>query len=429
MGDNTPDRLKAFREETRERSRGRNAWAIVNTLVIVLGFLCVIAAILLTSHRNGAVRQTARNGGLSSAAMREYATVLEQKGLTDAAIEAYEGYLGNAPLEPDARANVCYSVSKLAIAAERYEKALEFLYQAEMLNPDSPVKDEINSKIVLCLEKLGRSSDLRRELRKRTAPGRTAAELEEGEVVLAEFGGQVITDRDLEREIEKLPPAARESFQSPEKRVELLQNIVAERLLLDKANRLELDKDPEVQEELARVRDGLIVRRLIDQEVDSKTAVSTEDVRRFYEAEIERFTDPAMRTGLVGVGDSADAAREDLSNSQKNPGQAQKVVVSGDRLVQGLDKRDYDDAVRDAVMKAQPGTISEPIELGDAWYVFAVSETAAKVHVFDEVKTQAERMLRAEKQREQFQALVAETLKARSVQLYPERIHEGPAKK
>ena len=114
---------------------------------------------------------------------------------------------------------------------------------------------------------------------------------------MAEFGGQVITDRDLEREIEKLPPAARESFQSPEKRVELLQNIVAERLLLDKANRLELDKDPEVQEELARVRDGLIVRRLIDQEVDSKTAVSTEDVRRFYEAEIERFTDPAIRTG------------------------------------------------------------------------------------------------------------------------------------
>ena len=109
---------------------------------------------------------------------------------------------------------------------------------------------------------------------------------------------------------------------------------------------------------------------------------------------------------------------------QKNP-----VGVSGDRLVQGLDKRDYDDAVRDAVMKAQPGTISEPIELGDAWYVFAVSETAAKVHAFDDVKTQAERMLRAEKQREQFQALVAETLKARSVQLYPERIHEGPAKK
>jgi uncharacterized coiled-coil protein SlyX len=42
------------------------------------------------------------------------------------------------------------------------------------------------------------------------------------------------------------------------------------------------------------------------------------------------------------------------------------------------------------------------------------------------VKAQAERQLRTEKQREQFRALVADTLKARNVQLYPERLKKEP---
>ena len=426
VGENTPDRLKAFREEARERSRPGAPWPFVNTILLVLGFAGIIAAIVWTSGHGGSARQSGGGGGLPDAALREYATLLEQKGLKDAAISAYEAYLERASLEPGARANVCYSVGKLAIDAERYEKALEYLYQAEMLHPENPMSDEISGKIVLCLERLGRSNDLRRELRKRTAPQRTAADLEEGEAVLAEFAGQIITDRDLDREIEKLPPAARESFVAPEKRMELLRDIVAERLLLDKALRLELDQTPEVQDELARLRDGLIVRRLIDQEVDSKIAIAPEDVKRYYEAEIERFTEPAVRTGLVGRGDSAEAARLNLEEAQKQPNDAPNVIVSGGRVLQGLGKAEHDAAALDAIMKTPPGAVSEPVELDGAWHVFAVSETPAKVHSFDEVKAQAERMLRAEKQQEQFQALVADTLKARSVQLWGGGLGEEP---
>ncbi|MFO7975228.1 MAG: peptidylprolyl isomerase, partial [Candidatus Hydrogenedentota bacterium] len=395
MDDNTPERLQSFREKNRERSRRANIWPAVNTLLLVVGFISVIAAMVLTSKHDETVQYAGRGAGLSVSAMREYATILEQKGLTEAAIDAYEKYLEYAPLEAQPRAGVCYSVGKLAIDAERYEKALEYLYQAEMLDPGNSMKDELNSKIVLCLEKLGRSSQLRRELRKRTKPGQTADDLEEGEVVLAEFGGTVITDRDLDREIEKLPSSARKTFASPEKRIEFLRNIVAERLLLDKALRLELDKDPEVHDELAKMRDELIVRRLIDQEVNANISVSPEDVKRFYQAEIERFTDPAVRTALVGSGDSAASARKALAQAKKNPDQAKNVIVQDRRLVQGLEATEHNEAVRKAVMATEPGAVSEPLELDDTWYVFAVSETPPEVHPFEEVKAQAERMLRA----------------------------------
>jgi parvulin-like peptidyl-prolyl isomerase len=426
VGENTPERLKAFREEARGRSRQGSLWPLLNLIVLVLGFAAVLAALVWLPAPGGAARQIDERGGLSDAALRDYATLLEHKGLKDAALHAYESYLDRTFLEPGARANVCYSVAKLAIGMERYEKALEYLYQAELLNPESSVRDEISSKITLCLERLGRSNALRRELRKRTATQRATDDLEDGEVVLAEFADQIITDRDLEREIEKLPPTARDSFAAPDKRVELLRNIVAERLLLDKALRLELDQAPDVQEELARLRDGLVVQRLIDQEIDSKLSITPEDVKRFYEAELARFTEAAARTGLAGSGESADAARLNLEQVQKNPDGATQVLVSDGRVLQGLGKSEYDAAVLDALQETAPGTVSAPLELDGVWYVFAVSETPARVHPFEEVKAQAERQLRTEKQREQFRALVADTLKARNVQLYPERLKKEP---
>ena len=423
MGEHTPDRLKAFREENRERARSGGAWPVLHALLILAGFTAVIVTVVVTAKQDARVDPS---GGLSHTALREYAAILEQKGLKEAALEAYQEYLAKAPLEPQIRANVCYSVGKLAIEAGQYEKALEMLYQAEMLDPDGPMKDDIGSKVVLCLDRMGRAGDLRRELRKRTVSSRTGEDLADGEVVLAEFGGQVITGRDLEREIEKLPPAARESFDSPEKRAELLEHFVAERLLLDRALRLELDKAPEVQDELARVRDGLIVRRLIEQEIDAKLSITPGDVRRFYEAELERFTEPAARVGIVGAGDSAEAAQAALDEARQDPETAARVMVRGDRLVQGLGSPDHDAVVRDALLSATSGTVSEPLRLGEMWYVFEVSETPAQVRAFEDVKAQAERMLRTEKQQEHFQAMMAETLEAQNVQLFPERLTRKP---
>ncbi|HQK76243.1 MAG TPA: hypothetical protein PKZ25_08590, partial [Candidatus Hydrogenedentes bacterium] len=93
VGENTPDRLKAFREEARERSRPGAPWPFVNTILLVLGFAGIIAAIVWTSGHGGSARQSGGGGGLPDAALREYATLLEQKGLKDAAISAYEAYL------------------------------------------------------------------------------------------------------------------------------------------------------------------------------------------------------------------------------------------------------------------------------------------------------------------------------------------------
>jgi tetratricopeptide (TPR) repeat protein len=425
MSENTPERLKQFRAEYSGGARPGNRWAAVNTVILVVGLGAIIA--LLVSSGGGAdapAGMTAPGGGLSADALREHAGNLAEKKLPKAAVAAYKEYLDHAVLDASARAKICYSVGKLAIEAEEYEEALTFLYQAEMLDPASSVKDDLDKKIVLCLDKLGRSVDLRRELRKRTAVTRTAADVEAGEKVLAEFAGQVVTDRDLAVEIEKLPASVRETVDSPEKKAELLKNLVAERLLLDKAFRIELDKEPAIQEKLTATRDGLIVRELINREVQSKININAADVERFYKAETERFTEPATRTGIVGEGASAEAAQTNLAEASK-PGNktAQRVVLRGGQLVRGLGLEGSDEAVAKALTDTAPA----PIQIGEKWFVFAVSETPAKVHPFEAVKDQAERMLHMQKEREQFQVLIEETLKARNVKLHLDRLNDKEA--
>jgi len=69
----------------------------------------------------------------------------------------------------------------------------------------------------------------------------------------------VFTDKDLAKEIEKMPPSARESMDDTEKKTDLLKNVIAERLLIDKAAASNWTGS-RVQDQLAHQADALLVR-------------------------------------------------------------------------------------------------------------------------------------------------------------------------
>ncbi|HEO71751.1 MAG TPA: hypothetical protein ENN80_10860, partial [Candidatus Hydrogenedentes bacterium] len=311
MGEQTPDRLREFRSQYRAKAAPGLKLLVLLVVLTLAGFGGVFGLLLrgVTTKPESQARHSIAGAGLPAQTERDYAAYLAEREQPLAAIEAYQRYLTKASLDPNARANICYTMAKLAIKAEAYDVALTFLYQAEFLAPESELKDEIDKKVVLCLDKLGRRVDLRKELRKRTRLQRTAEDLEEGETVLAEFAGEIITDRDWALELEKLPAYMRDSVTTIDKKTEFLKNMVAQRLLVDKARRLELDQDPDVQERVARHLDAMIVQKLIEDEVASAVRVTPEDVERFYKAETERFTEPAKAVVRVGEADTAEAVQ------------------------------------------------------------------------------------------------------------------------
>jgi tetratricopeptide (TPR) repeat protein len=263
MDDQSQERLNQFRAESAALRRPsrlvRATWAAVIAASLAAGSWGVYVTVTSKAANAG--------GGPDAEQLRQYAVYLENKHLYGPAIEAYAKFLDHATLASDVRANVCYSVAKLAADEGRYETALAYLYQAEMFAPESNLRDEINKKVVFCLDKLGRSSELRHELRDRAGARRAAKDVASDEVILAEIGDSVITNRDLDRELDTLSPGAKQAFAAPEKKADFLKSLVAQRVLLDKGLRQELDKDPAVVAELEAERNAFVVQKLLDNEV------------------------------------------------------------------------------------------------------------------------------------------------------------------
>lgn len=418
MDDRTPERLREFRARYQQEAGGPGRAVALNVAVLVAGIAIGLTGLLLL--REGALPPAnAPHGGLSPDQARQLALYLEGKDLLPEAIGAYEEYLDKGLLDDASRAKVCYSVARLASKTGDYNRALAYLYQAEMLDPQTELREEIDKEIVACLEKIGRTASLRRELRKRTHIERTPEDLAEDEAILAEFGGEIITDRDLERELDKLPAPLRDSLRTPEQQAQFLENMVAERLLLGKAVRLGLDQDPEIEESLAAQRDAMIVRKLIADEVRDKVSITPEDVERFYRAESSRFAEPAQAEVVVARIDVPEAASETVDFSQE------PVKVFEGQPIPGVPESA--EAVP-VILAAEPGTVTEAIRLGQEWYRFKVlGKAPARVRPFEQVKDHAERLLRLEKEQEQFRLLIEETLRAQDVRLYPERLAKPEA--
>jgi len=413
MSGQTPERLQAFREDNASKHSGAKCAAVPLAAGMVLGISGMLIALYGLSFKF-----SGDSSGLSADRMRELAVLYESKGMPAAAIESYTAYLDHASASDTQRGDVAYSIAKLSIGIGDYDQALKFLYRSELLTPDSTVVDERDQQIIHCLEQLGRTSDLSRELRRRTnASGGGVAD--PGAIVLAEFGSETITDRDLAEKIAEMPQQVRGSFATPEKKIELLRNLVAENLLLDEAFRLNLDEDEEVIAMMNATRDSLLVQKLMEEEVRSNIVITPQDVERYYKAERDRFTEPASARVLIANAETETEAAA-ITEFNGNP-----ILVRKGEQLGGLQNSPE---VIAQILDAEIDVITPPLAINDRFFIFkVVSKSPERIAPFEEVKTRAEQALRAEKEQEHVQLLIEEALHANDVKLYPERLEAKPA--
>lgn len=409
MAENAKDRLEQFRKPSIERSGSKSLLLLVGGLSLGLG----LALGIMISFSYG--RETMpKPQGIAPEKLKEFAILLEEKGLPEKAIEVYKTYLEKATLEDSSRAAVCYSVGRLAAEKEHYEDALAYFYLAEMLTPETGLKPEIDKQILACLEHLERKDDLRKELRKRSSPSPSDRDEQSSRVILAEFPTGVITDKDFEAELAKMPPGLKEKMTKPEDKLQLLKNLVAEKLLLDKAFRLGVDKDPEIEKMLARERDSLLVRKLLTMEVDSKIQITPEDVERYYKSAPEKFAEPETAEVLICKKDRDGEKPEDTDFGDE--------VISLTRGKNGPDVIQSEE-ILDAVFSAKPDDLLGPFKQDDQFlWIKVLSKKAARRSSFEETRDTAEKMLRWEKQQELTRQLIDETLKSADVKFFPERL-------
>lgn len=405
--------------------------------------LVLCAGLALVQWRmNGSSSGGSAQTSWSAEQQREFANKL-RVFLPRAAAEQYETYLAMTSTTPNERAGVYYTVAKTAVEANDFETALAYFYKAEVAEPDGPLADEIGTGIVRCLEELGQFIDAQNALDARTAldSGGAAHETEAKGAVVGRIGSRAITIGELDRALQQLPPWAQQQYAAPDKKAEFLNQYIAEQLLYEKALKLKLDKDPEVRAQVVEAARRAAVNKLIERDVRDKVRVNPEDVRMFYDAHIDEFTDKARaRVRHILVKEESDA-RDVLAQlatgvsfeqlvkersqdvaSRDSGGEVRGWITAGG-TVPGIEGSE---PMIEAILATDAGKATAPIEDDAGWRIFYIEEKQpARQQPFDEVKTVAERRYRMLKEQEEYRRLIDTTLEANDVEVFPEQLGTG----
>ncbi|APF18031.1 hypothetical protein Calab_2468 [Caldithrix abyssi DSM 13497] len=267
-------------------------------------------------------------------------------GLYEAAVRQYLQYLKDYPLPTGRVANTYYTIGDIYFERIKdYEKALEYYLKVKYLFPESPLQKEVGKKIVACLERLERSQDAMRMMQSEAALDTSGLSRNRPGQVLAEIGERKITQGDLDFEISKLPPAVQEQFNDPQKKRELLQQLILQDLLYESARRQGLDKNKEVIEGVFQAKKALMANKLLQKELADKVKLEEEELELYYKANKERYAERDDK-GRVIRQKSFDEVRQQVAQDLLMEKQQKAYQELAERLMKAEGVKIYERRIR-----------------------------------------------------------------------------------
>lgn len=235
--------------------------------------------------------------------------------------------------------------------------------------------------------------------------------------VVAKVGRDPITDMEIASRLQRLPASYQEVVRTPDGQKEFIDSIVRERLVLQKAHELGVDKRPEVKERLDRAR-KLLERRLEDtlnevlitetlREIrKSDIGVTDAEVSAFYDQHADRYSNPVeTRASHILVGTEAEAlgAIARLKSGAKFDVLAKEISRDPTTAPKGGDLGYYrpGDLVSDfeqAAAALKPGQVSGVVKTQFGYHVIRVAaRRPAKSRALKEVDADIRQHLEREK--------------------------------
>ena len=270
---------------------------------------------------------------------------------------------------------------------------------------------------------------------------------EQAAQVIAKVGDRTITVGTYAAALEHMDSFDRMRYQSPERRKELLAEMIDVMLLADEARSRGYDKDPLTQQEVREVlRDAMLARA--HEGVPAPNEVADAEVRAYYEAHASDFKDPERRRVSAIVLGSEAAARALLDTAARaTPAQWGELVRARSIDAQARAANVPADLAGDLGFVAPPGAgqgqgdnprvpaevraavfeiasvgavLPRPVKAGDRFYLVRL---ASKTDPHERSLQEAERMIRVKLSQEKAQAAEARLLDELRGQ-FPVRIDE-----
>lgn len=415
-----------------KKAGGPFARALTVLLLLVLVALAAANLLVALSGKNGRPEQGTR--GLTATQARQLATKLDQRNLYDQAAAVWRDYLDADDLTDDERARALYQIGTSLKKAGRYGEAIEHFYRSELAAPLEELTSPINVHVKECFEKLGKFSALRYELMDRTslAPSETA-----GAKIVAEIGAEKITEADLDAQIERgienqlapveafLPPdqlgeqkkRLLEQYRDPQARREFLQTWLAQEILYRQALDEGLGDKPETKQMLEDLTRGLLSQQLMNEKLAAKINITETDVQTFYQANKDKYVQPARaKIGHIRVAAEDKAAElltrladgEDFAELAKEFSEDEATIGNGGAVGEDVVKGTYVAGIGDAndinaaIFAAEaPTVLKQAFQTEDGWEIVKVDEKHPERQMsFEEVQQQVMQELLGRKRQE-----------------------------
>lgn len=199
-----------------------------------------------------------------------------------------------------------------------------------------------------------------------------------------------------------------------------VRTLILQQMLFKEALAAGWDKTPEVAEQIERLRQGAIAESYLQSISKVPDGFpSDEEVKTVYEARKSELKVPKqiqLAQIYVAIPKEADKAAQDKAKARID--EIAKAAKSGDFAAVARDKSDERESasrggevgwlaeaqiqpdIRTKVSGLAKGSVTDPIRLGDGWYVVKVLDTKEPhTATFEEVKDQLVRLLRTERAR------------------------------
>jgi hypothetical protein len=222
--------------------------------------------------------------------MEKYISELVDKGLKVDAAREYKALADSIKFSASKRGNLYYLAANMYREAADYQSALPLYIKAKVYNPS--VAQDIDMRIVECLEYLGKQYDAVKTMYEATALTSSGRGKKFKGRVVARIGRREIYAEELEERIRMLPPEMQKDYGRKDKKIEFLKQYVAEELLLDSAYRRGLDKQAWFTQQVDEFKRQVLLNRMLEEEILSKVKVTSQELKLYYEAHKEEFKSP-----------------------------------------------------------------------------------------------------------------------------------------
>lgn len=232
------------------------------------------------------------------------------------------------------------------------------------------------------------------------------------ETTLASFGEQTITLGEFNQLWEEVP----EDYKLQLDKSIVLDQMISEKLLIQEAKNMGLEKDKDVFEQIKKMTEQILVQALIEKEILDKIKVNDGEVLEYYEQNKDSFTEKEQ-VHLYNILLETEEEAQDILEQLKAGGDFNEIAKeksTGPSAAQGgdlgyLSRGTMIPEIEDVVFALELEKLSEIIKTDFGFHILKITEKKPEtVKALEEVKEDIIQTLLPTKQKEAFENLLEE---------------------